>query len=469
MKQLIRNAFVVSLDPAIGDVDGGQILIDGDRIAGVGRDLAIDDAEVIDATGCIAIPGFVDAHRHLWEGAMRAVTADWSILDFVGNIRLLAAQYFRPEDMYATSLHGGLEALNAGVTTVADYCHNARTVEHVHQAIAGVRASGVRAVWGYSFTGLAPDGARHGGPTGEVEFVEALAREQFAQPGLVTLGVCPEEPVHWHGDTTAVQAQVALARRLQARMFMHANSVPKPDGSLEREVEQLDAIGCLGDDFALVHMGFTAPEEWARLGEVGGHAVFTPDTELQMGLGWPSISAATGAGVNIGLGVDITANNSADMFHQMRTALQVERARLMAENPGRQFQSRTPFDARDALYWGTMGSAAACGLADQVGSLTPGKQADIVLLRADDISLAGWDRRNPAATVVMQAGVHNVHTVLVAGQIVKRAGKLVADVRAAIDALEATSAHVHARVAENGGFDAPQDVLYHRLGFGAAA
>ena len=468
MKKLIRNAFIVSVDPAVGDIDGGDLLIQDGLIVAVGRGLDAAGAEVIDGTGCIATPGFVDAHRHLWEGAMRAVTADFSILDFVGNIRLLAAQYFRPEDMYATSLHGAYEALEAGVTTVADYCHNARTAEHVHQAIAGVRDAGVRAIWGYSFTGLAPVGERHDGGD-ELAFVEALAASEFAQEGLLTLGICPEEPMHWGENTDAVRAQVALARRLGARMFMHANSAPRLDGSLEREVDRLDAIGCLGPDLALVHMGFTAPEEWARLGEVGGHAVFTPETELQMGLGWPAISEACGCGVNIGLGVDITANNSADMFHQMRTALTVERARVMAANPGRQFQTRTPFDARDALRWGTMGGAAACGLADRVGSLTPGKQADIVLLRADSLSLAGWDRRNPAATIVLQAGVHNVDTVLVAGRIVKRDGRMLADTRAAVRALEATSAHVHARVAEAGGFDAPQDVLYHRLGFGAAA
>ncbi len=468
-RTLIRNAFVVSVDPAIGDIDGADILIEDGLIAAVGVDIAAGDAEVIDASGCIALPGFVDAHRHLWEGAMRAVTADWSILDFVGNIRLFAAQFFRPEDMYVTSLHGGLEALNAGVTTVADYCHNARTVAHVRQAIAGVRDAGVRAVWGYSFTGLAPDGARHAGRDAELAFVEALADEEFADPGLLTLGICPEEPLHWAGSTDAVCRQVALARKLGARMFMHANSVPKPDGTLVREVAKLDAIGCLGSDLALVHMGFTAPEEWARLGELGGHVVFTPETELQMGLGWPPISEACAASVNVGLGIDITANNSADMFSQMRMALQVERARLMAAEPGRQFRTRASLDARDALHWGTIGSAAACGLDDRVGSLTAGKEADIVLLRADDLTLAGWDRRNPAATIVLQAGVHNVETVIVAGPMLKPPRPPVGAGPPPPPGRAETPPRRPARVAAAGGFDASEEVLYHRLGFGAVA
>lgn len=469
MKTLIRNAFVVSVDPDVGDIEDGDVLIEDGVVIGIGRKLDAEGGEVINGSGCIAIPGFVDAHRHLWEGAMRAVTADWSILDFVGNIRLLAAQFFRPEDMFATSLHGGLEALGAGITTVADYCHNARTVDHVRQAISGVRAAGIRAVWGYSFTGLAPDGARDHGAEGEMAFVEALAAQEFGEAGLLTLGICPEEPMHWSEDAASVREQFALARRLGARMFMHANSVPNLEGGLAREVDRLDAIGCLGPDLALVHMGHTVGDEWRRLGETGGHAVFTPDTELQMGLGFPPIEEATAAGVNIGLGIDITANNSADMFSQMRLALQVERARIMERSAGRVFRSRAPLACRDALHWATLGSARACGLGDRIGSITPGKEADIVLLRADGLTMAGWDRRNPAATVVLQAGVQHVDTVMVAGRIVKRGGHLLADARAATAALEATSAHVHACVAEAGGFDAPEEVLFHRLGFGQAA
>ncbi len=470
MRTLVRDACIITVDPTIGNIDGGDLLIEDTRIVAVGPGLEATVDRVIDGRGCIALPGFVDAHRHLWEGAMRGVAADWSILDFVGNIRLLAAGFLRPEDMYATALHGGLEALNAGVTTVTDYCHNVRTVDHARRAIAGVRAAGVRAVWGYSFTGLASGRSEEPARGDDLALVEALAAEQFADDGLVTLGICPEEPMHWDADAGAVRAQVALARRLRAPMFLHCNSVPRLDGGgLEREVERLDAAGCLGHDLALVHMGFTAPDEWDRLGEIGAHAVFTPDTELQMGLGWPAIAEARRAGVNIGLGTDITANNSADMFSAMRLALQAERGRRMAAEPGRQFRTGSVLTCADALHWATMGSAAACGLADQVGSLTPGKEADIVLIRADGITLAGWDRRRPEATIVLQAGVGDVDTVLVAGQVVKKDGRFLADTGAAARALEATSAHVHAAVAAAGGFDAAEETIYRRLGIGLPA
>lgn len=463
-RTLIRNAFVVSVDQAIGDIDGADILVEGGRIAAVRPGIEAAGAEVVDASGCIAMPGFVDTHRHLWEGGMRSVTADWSILDFSGNIRLFAAKFFRPEDMYATSLQGGLEALNAGVTTVAEYCHNVRTPDHASENLRGVREAGMRTVWSYGFTGLAKDAGGFDTLEHRIAHLERFAAAEFAsRDSLLTLGVCPEEPFLWTADPDRARKQFDVARRLGARVFLHTNSRKGYDGAMMREVAKMSAIGVLGPDLILVHMYFTEPDEWAMLGDAGGHVSYTPETEYQMGLGWPSIMAPRRAGVNVCVGTDITANNSADMFFQLRILLQVERA-VEIGKMDRDFFSRTPFDCREALHWGTMGGARALGLEDRIGSLTPGKAADIVLLRADDISMIGWDRRNPAATIIQQAGVHSVETVLVDGRIVKRDGRLVADPRRACDLLGATSRHIHASAVANGGFDVPESVLFERVG-----
>lgn len=464
MRTLIRNAFVVSVDPQVGDLDGADILVEDGKIAAVRPQLDAADAEVIDATGCIAIPGFVDTHRHLWEGGMRAVTADWSILDFSGNIRLFAAKFFRPEDMYATSFQGGLEALNAGVTTVAEYCHNVRTPDHAAENLRGVREAGVRTVWSYGFTGLAKDANGFSALEDRVAHLERFAAAQFASPdSLLTLGVCPEEPFLWTADPARARLQFDVARRLGARIFLHTNSRKGYDGAMMREVAKMNAIGVLGADLILVHMYFTEPDEWQMLGDAGGHVSYTPETEYQMGLGWPSVMAPRNAEVNVSVGTDITANNSADMFFQLRILLQVERAREIAKMD-RDFFSRTPFDCKEALHWGTMGGAKALGLDHRIGSLSPGKAADIVLLRADDISMVGWDKRNPAATVIQQAGVHSVETVLVDGKVVKRGGRLAGDDRRACALLRKTAEHVHASAAANGGFDVPESVLFERVG-----
>ena len=462
MKTLIKHAFIVSVDEKVGNIDGADILIEDGVIREISPGIEAEDAGTFEARGCIAMPGFVDSHRHFWEGGIRNLTAEYSILDFIGDVRRFGATFFRPEDMYAPSLQGGLEALNAGVTTVADYCHNARTAEHAWEGLRGVRDSGLRAVWSFSFTALGSDQGGFADFDERAAFFEAFAQQGFTSGGLVTLGMCPEESSLWR-DLSIIRAQFDLGRRFGARISMHANSGLKRDGSYARDVDQLEKMGALGSDLVLVHMGYTTPEEWRRLGEVGANVAFTPETELQMGLNWPSISIARDAGVNVGIGVDITANNSGDMFNQLRLGLQTQRARLMIA-PGRSFQSRTPLTCADALYWGTLGGAKALGLGDVTGSLTPGKAADIVLLRADDITMVGWDRTNPEGAIIQQAGVSNVETVMVAGKIVKRGGKLVANPSAACRLVEATAHHVHARARAEGGFGASQEVMYARLG-----
>jgi cytosine/adenosine deaminase-related metal-dependent hydrolase len=247
-------------------------------------------------------------------------------------------------------------------------------------------------------------------------------------------------------------------------MFMHANTRPTLQGNMQRDVAKMHRLGVLGPDLVLVHMCFTDADEWKMLGDAGGNVSYTPETEYQMGLGWPSATDPKAAGVNMGIGVDITANNSADMFFQLRCMLQVERARLIEEDTRIAF-SRTPFDCADALYWGTMGGAVTLGLEHRIGSLTPGKAADIVLLQADDITLTGWNRRNPEATVIQQAGVHNVDTVLIDGVIQKRNGRLVGDAKRACKLQQETTDYVRAQADAQGGFDVPESVVFQRLGY----
>ena len=133
-KLLIQNAIVVSVDPAIGNLPQADILIEDGRILAVGPDLEVTDAERFDATGFIASPGFVDTHHHVWQSAIRALTADWSLADYFAGIRVVTAAHFRAQDMYAANRHGLIEALHAGVTTTADYCHNLITPDHAEEA-----------------------------------------------------------------------------------------------------------------------------------------------------------------------------------------------------------------------------------------------------------------------------------------------------------------------------------------------
>jgi cytosine/adenosine deaminase-related metal-dependent hydrolase len=335
-RKLIRNGCIVSIDPAIGVLPQGDILIEGNRIAAVEPDLQAEGAKVIDASTCIVTPGLIDTHRHLWQGAMRAVTADWSLLNYMGGIRMSAAADYRPQDMYAAQYQGGLEALNAGVTTVGDYCHNLISPDHAYEALRGTRDSGLRCVWSFGFN--QPPLAQPAFQTFKMRlaFFHQLAL-QFTSQQIVTLGVAPEE---WGlcSEEEGI-AQFQAAREVGARIFWHCNAVHH--GGAPRNVERLNQLGLIGSDMVLVHMNFTSAEEWQIVGDAGAHIAFTPETELQMGMGWSSTNKVRELGITPTYGADIVSNNSADMFFPLRLALQVARAQ-QNEQWGGEFYDGVP-------------------------------------------------------------------------------------------------------------------------------
>ncbi|TAK52480.1 MAG: hypothetical protein EPO25_13395 [Gammaproteobacteria bacterium] len=445
---LIRGGFVVSMDPRIGTASCADILCDGTRIVAVGSALEVADAEVIDAAGMIVMPGFVDTHRHVWQGAMRAVTADWSLLNYLGGIRMSAAACYGPDEMYAAQYQGALEAIDAGVTTVADYCHNVLSADHAYEAIRGLADAGIRAVWAYGFNG--PPGASGLTQAGRVALARQLAARHFpGRDARLTLGLAPEEMPLWRSTQEALE-QFRLACELDARVFWHCNCANSA-GERPREALRLQQLGALDERTVLVHMNYTVPEEWQLVAASGAAVACTPETEMQMGMGLPVTIVAREHGLRPTFGIDIVSNNSADLFTALRLALQGARSQMNQPHDG-EFYDGVPIRCDEALAWGTIDGARALGLEREVGSLTPGKQADIVLLETNSIRLVGWDRTNPAATIIQQASVADVDTVLVAGRVVKRAGRLVADERHACALLRAAAERIAARVGERGGF-----------------
>ena len=436
-RTLIRNGFIASVDARIGNIDGGDVLVVDDRIEAIGRDLQVTDAEIVDATDCIVMPGFVDGHKHVWQGAaVRGYCVDWSLDDYVNFIRLNVAAAFTPDDMYAAALHGAYEAMNAGVTTAADYCHNIISRDHAHEAIRGLQDSGMRAVWCYGFNYPPVEKPEFTSFGDRVAFGRALAGRYFAsRQGLVTMGVAPEELQHARDDDT-LAAQFNLAREVGANIFWHCNS-KKPIGiRIPRGVARVAGLGLLGDDILFVHMSATQEDEWQMVADCGASVVFTPDTELQMGMMWPSGDIAKRFGITQCYGSDITSNNSADLFNALRLGLQTTRCRMIDRDE--LLGSGVPITTEEAFRWGTIDGAKAVGLESRVGSLSEGKQADIVLLNTRSLSLIGWDRANVAGTVIQQAQTGDVDSVMVNGRFVKRHGRMVGDVARALDLLEAS-------------------------------
>jgi cytosine/adenosine deaminase-related metal-dependent hydrolase len=458
---LIRGAAIVSMDEQIGELERGDILVVDGRIEKVAPSIEAADAEVIDASDMIAMPGMVDTHRHTWQTGLRGILANGTIPDYLWGIRLQMAERYRADDMYAGNYLGGLDALNQGVTTIVDYCHNILDPDYAHASVKGLLDSGVRALYGHGMVPITENtwadtkGGADAVASSSFDRRAALAREirstYFSSDDQrVRFGIAPQELAI--APAVEVKQEFDLARELGARITFHANQVNVRQRF--KDVEVMHAHGLLGDDLLLVHCTFNTPEEWDMLDGTGTMISVCAETEMQMGMGFPAIEEVTKHTPGPSLGIDCTSSTNADMISHARLVLQVTRwhsDRKAYEDMAQSFHMN--WTTQDALKWLTINGAKAAGVGDITGSLTPGKRADIVLLDMSGVSQLGWNRREPGAAVIAQTNSGNVHTVLVDGQIVKRDGRLVhVDVPAARATLESSSACLYRQMDEHGGF-----------------
>lgn len=455
-KTVLENAFVVSMDSALGTLPRADVLIEGERIAALGPDLGVEDAERIDCSDSIVMPGLIDTHRHIWQGAIRGVAGDWSLNDYFRGIRMNAANAYTAEDMYAAHFHGGLEALDAGITTVVDYSHNLNTPDHAHETIRGLRDSGARVVWAFGFN-RPPMDSPHFRSTGErATFARELAKRHFSDTsGRMTMAIAPEEAHFWRHEPMRGQAQFALARELGILVTWHCNSSSdRETGDHLRDVARIAKLGLLGPDVLLVHLNVSDRDEWQMVADSGAGVSFTPDTELQMGMGWSPTEMARSLGIPQSCGADILSNNTGDLFSALRLALQTARCRMHIAEFGDRLSDRpgVGIAASEALAWGTIEAARAIGMDDRIGSITPGKQADILVIPTNTVPLVGWDRTNPAATLILQAHGRDVRTVFVAGEKVKTNGRLTAGAERAVELLRAANARITDKISKRNGY-----------------
>jgi cytosine/adenosine deaminase-related metal-dependent hydrolase len=418
---LIENGYVLSMDDAIGELEHGSVLVEDDRIVQVGRSIDAPDAERIDARGMVVMPGFVDTHRHTWQTALRAICADWTLMEYFRGIRMNISPEYTADDVYAGNYVGALEALDAGVTSILDFSHCNNSPGHADAGIAGLRDARIRAVYAYGYyPSPSPDPvfASHDERIADARRVQA---EHFSSPeALLTMGVAITEVGLLPWEDTA--AEVRSARELDVLLTAHTACVWGSQSTMG--VRELDAHGLLHSEQVHVHCNALSDEELGLLANAGAKVSSTPETELQMGMGHPVIRRALALGMKPTLGCDIVSLNSGDMFGQMRIGLQFERA--MENDPviaSGEMPGTLRLGVRDALRWATVNGAEALGLGARVGSLAPGRQADLILVGGEALNMT--PRPEPVGSVVVQANASNVDTVLVAGRVVKRAGALV--------------------------------------------
>ena len=413
---LIRGGYVLTLDPALGDLPNADVLIDGDKIAAVGPGLtAGPHANVIDARNRIVMPGFVDTHRHTWQTPVRGVLPSCTLDEyFAGMLDNIGIQY-RAEDVYIANLMGALEAINAGITTLLDWSHVNNTPEHADAAIAGLNDSGIRGIYA------------HGVPVGgqwwayssldHPEDIRRIRKQYFqSDDQLLTLALAARAP----GNTTPEVAKHdwMLARDLSIRISVHVGM--RLTGVHVHHVKTLHELGLMGPDTTYIHCTDSTDEELDLIAKTGGSASVAPFVEMLMGHGVPPTGRLVARKVRPSLSIDVVSSVPGEMFTQMRTALVQERILAFTETPDTAFAPTLTH--RDVLEFATIEGARACALDQKIGTLTPGKQADIVLIRTDQVNVAPVI--DPVATVVICADTSNIDTVIVAGRIVKQNGQL---------------------------------------------
>jgi 5-methylthioadenosine/S-adenosylhomocysteine deaminase len=389
MRTLVRGGMVVSMDPAVGDLRRGDVLIEDGRIAAIAPVLDAAGAEVVDASGKIVMPGFVDTHRHTWQTAFRGLGADWTFTQYRVAMHGTLGPHYRPEDVYLGNLLGRIEALGSGVTTLLDWFHRADRPENADAAIQALRDAPGRSIFCYGAAG--PDIAP------EIRRVRALLPDEGMALGL-------RGPVMSTMDDTA--ADVALARELGLRVSTHVHGTGGwPHG--DRPIAGMRERGLLDDRTTVVHGNGLSDDQLAMLADAGGSVSVSPDVELKMGFEPPVTGRALAAGLRPALSIDDCPSAAGDMFATMRTALAAERGAVTT---------------RDVLAFATIDGARACGRGDRTGSLTVGKDADLLLLDAEDPSV--FPVADPAGTIVSAGHPGLVDSVFVAGKAVKRNGRL---------------------------------------------
>jgi 5-methylthioadenosine/S-adenosylhomocysteine deaminase len=403
---VLKGGTVISMDPKVGDLAKGDVLIEGTKISAVAPDLAATGAQVIDAANCIVIPGLVDCHRHSWEAQLRRINPNSPTLaDYMNATHLSFAKFYRPQDHYVGNYLTAVGCIDYGITCVIDNSHNSRSAAHSDAAIEALIDGGIRAV-------------HASGPPGAGDWdhqwpkdLERLQKKYFSSADqLLTLRMF----------SGPIRENWEFARKLGLRITTEFQG--------PQQAAQLDPLAAdklVGPDNTFNHCGALPERTWQIFLDSGANINVCPrsDAQYALGEGVCALQHAWDHGIKPGFSVDNETSYSGDMFMEMRMAFYIQRAVaknrafLGDQNPPK------PLMVRDVLHCATLGGAHCAGLDDRIGSLAPGKQADVVVIRSDDLNL--YPSNNAVGTVVQAADRGNVDTVIIGGRVRKYRGKVV--------------------------------------------
>jgi 5-methylthioadenosine/S-adenosylhomocysteine deaminase len=430
---VVRDAHLLTLDGAESGLETGDVLIEGRRIADVGRSLPAGGAESIDGRGMIAMPGLIDSHRHCWGSILRGGACYGNLGDYFAKNVFTYGAAFSPEDNYTSIRFGMAEAVDSGITAVHAWEHNIQTPQHARASLQALRESGMRGRFSYgpSADPQSPRSFVQGSDTIDFEDILRLRDEEFSAPGRFDLGIAARGVEF--SQEQVWKREFAFAREHGLAITAHSMMTPH-DIEHHRSVRVYRDNDALGPDLQLVHCIRVDAEEIAWLAQTGTHVSISIMSNLRCGMGLPPVLAMTRAGVAVSLSLDtMGASDNSDMFTAMRVTMGIERARA---------DDGAAYQPSEVLRQATGGGAAHLGLTDTAGVLRKGALADLILLRATDLNMAPLNV--PDGQVVLCAQPANVDTVLIDGELRKRGGELigldrralVAEATAAMDALK---------------------------------
>jgi 5-methylthioadenosine/S-adenosylhomocysteine deaminase len=415
---LLKGGYIVSCDKTIGEFKSGDVLISGDKIEAVGVDLPITDAELVDATNKLVLPGLIDTHRHTWETQLRSMIPEGDFFVYLKVVLQTLAPRYRPEDVYIGNLFGSIGAINSGITTMLDWSHIMLSPEHADAAVKGLADSGIRGVFA------------HGDPV--VPFVDwwnptselrhpadaRRVRQQYfsSDDQLLTMAMALRGPEYSSWETAI--DDLKYARDLGLRSTIHMGVPSAKPGA----VTALYNAKLLGPDITHVHTLRCSEEEIQMISDSGGSISSSSATELMSGQGFPSLQRWLRHGIRPSLSTDNETRMPTDLFTQMRALVMTDHI-LETQRVIKEGGKAILVPVRDVLELATIEGARTLGLDRKTGSLTPGKQADIIMINLDDLNV--MPVTDAASAAVLICNPSNVSWVLIDGQIKKRDGKLV--------------------------------------------
>jgi 5-methylthioadenosine/S-adenosylhomocysteine deaminase len=414
-KILVRGGCVLTLGVKTPNFTRADVLIDEDVVAEVGPGLRARDAEQVDATNTIVMPGFVDTHRHAWTSLFRNLgepvsSGEAPVLTAVGD-------HFQPEDVYAATLIGLLGAVEAGITTVVDWSPMRADVSLADAALQAHADAGLRSVFVHAALRRTQD--HDAGPKSR-QFVAHLVGAAGPSTSIAFGSVFPRS-----ADLGRVAGEWALARELGLRIHAHVGSESSRRGAISDAAER----GLLGEDVTLVHPSELDDADVTAIAASGTSVSLSPSSEMASGLGSPPIQQLVDRDIRPGLGVDDERVTPGDLFAQMRATISLQHGTVFDRKLAGKAGLPRLMSTRDVLRYATVDGARVAGVGEVVGSLEPGMQADVILLRTDRPNV--FPINDPIGAVVWGMDTSNVDWVFVRGRVVMREGVLEADVERA--------------------------------------